>query len=67
MFYGYYTNTNTNTKACGAADSNHSSTAESPGIESQILPYCIPAAYFFTIAVAFFTICIILVYRLDNK
>ncbi|XP_034751038.1 transmembrane channel-like protein 6 isoform X2 [Etheostoma cragini] len=66
MFYGYYTNTIFKTRR--AADS----TAESPHLpvsdsnKPQIVPYCIPAAYFFTITIAFFTICIILVYSMSK-
>ncbi|XP_070779500.1 transmembrane channel-like protein 6 [Enoplosus armatus] len=71
MFYGYYTNTVI--KTCRAADSSHSSTAESLDLpvcdanKSQIVPYSIPAAYFFTIAIAFFIICIILVYSMSRS
>lgn len=68
MFYGYYTNAII--KTCPSADQSHSSTANPPVCDtdkSQMVPYSIPAAYFFTIAIAFFIICIILVYRLDNK
>lgn len=31
---------------------------------TSMVPYCIPTAYFFTITISFFIICIILVYRL---
>ncbi|XP_076609805.1 transmembrane channel-like protein 6 [Chaetodon auriga] len=71
MFYGYYTNTLI--KTCRAADSSHSSTAESSDLpvcdthKPHIMPYSIPAAYFFTIAIAFFTICIILVYSMSKS
>uniref|UniRef100_A0A672YHA8 Transmembrane channel-like protein n=1 Tax=Sphaeramia orbicularis TaxID=375764 RepID=A0A672YHA8_9TELE len=36
-------------------------------VTSQTVPYNISAAYFFTIAIAFFTICIILVYSMSNS
>ncbi|XP_044037256.1 transmembrane channel-like protein 6 [Siniperca chuatsi] len=66
MFYGYYTNTVI--KTCRAADSSHSSTSESCDTDkSQIVPYSIPAAYLFTIAIAFFIICIILVYSMSTS
>ncbi|XP_068434711.1 transmembrane channel-like protein 6 [Clinocottus analis] len=67
MFYGYYTNTIL--KTCRAAKS----TAESPDLpvcdtdELQAVPYSIPAAYFFTIAIAFFIICTILVYSISKS
>ncbi|KAA8582586.1 hypothetical protein FQN60_006257 [Etheostoma spectabile] len=66
MFYGYYTNTVFKTRRA------NDSTAESPHLpvsdsnKPQIVPYCIPAAYFFTIPIAFFTICIILVYSMSK-
>lgn len=67
MFYGYYTNTIL--KTCRAANS----TAESPDLPvcdsdgPQTVPYSIPAAYFITIAIAFFIICIILVYSMSKS
>ncbi|XP_070703714.1 transmembrane channel-like protein 6 [Pempheris klunzingeri] len=71
MFYGYYTNTII--KTCRAADLSHSSTAESLDLpvcdtdKSLMVPYSIPAAYFFTIGIAFFIICIILVYSMSKS
>lgn len=54
MFYGYYTNTSSRCQTDGSAPHN----------PLPCVQYSIPAAYFFTIAIAFFTICIHLVYRL---
>ncbi|XP_074553115.1 transmembrane channel-like protein 6 isoform X2 [Halichoeres trimaculatus] len=71
MFYGYYTNTII--YSCRAADRYHPSNAQSPHLplcetkEPQIVPYSIPAAYFFTIPVTFFFICIILVYSMSKS
>uniref|UniRef100_UPI0037E96B62 transmembrane channel-like protein 6 n=1 Tax=Semicossyphus pulcher TaxID=241346 RepID=UPI0037E96B62 len=71
MFYGYYTNTLIYT--CQAADPSHSSTAAALHLpvcetdEPQIVPYSIPAAYFFTIPIAFFIICVILVYSMSKS
>ncbi|XP_054463140.1 transmembrane channel-like protein 6 isoform X2 [Anoplopoma fimbria] len=57
MFYGYYSNTIL--KTCEP---------ESPGCDKpRTMPYSIPAAYFFTIAIAFFIICIILVYSISKS
>ncbi|XP_018560206.1 transmembrane channel-like protein 6 [Lates calcarifer] len=53
MFYGYYTGSITET--CQSPES------------TQTMPYNIPAAYFFTIAIAFFIICMILVYRISKS
>ncbi|KAI3359785.1 hypothetical protein L3Q82_014161, partial [Scortum barcoo] len=66
MFYGYYTNTII--KTCPAADQSHSSTAN-PQVcaKSQKVPYSIPVAYFLTIGIAFFIICIILVYSISKS
>ncbi|XP_034567824.1 transmembrane channel-like protein 6 [Notolabrus celidotus] len=71
MFYGYYTNTIFHT--CPAADQTHRSTVASPHQpvcdrnKPQIVSYSIPAAYFFTILIAFFIICIILVYSMSKS
>ncbi|KAF0032734.1 hypothetical protein F2P81_015024 [Scophthalmus maximus] len=71
MFYGYYTNTTVT--ACQAALSTARSNGGSPDLpvrdndRCQTVPYNIPAAYFYTTAIAFFITCIILVYRSDNK
>uniref|UniRef100_A0A3Q3GCL6 Transmembrane channel-like protein n=2 Tax=Labrus bergylta TaxID=56723 RepID=A0A3Q3GCL6_9LABR len=67
MFYGYYTKTFIPDPACGAA--NH----ESPGLpacdleQPQIAPYSITTAYFLTIPITFFIICIILVYSMSKS
>ncbi|XP_072225247.1 transmembrane channel-like protein 6 [Leuresthes tenuis] len=66
MFYGYYSNATI--KTCQAADS--SSNGDQTGCNShepQMVPYNIPMAYLFTIAIAFFTICIILVYSMSKS
>ncbi|XP_059203092.1 transmembrane channel-like protein 6 [Centropristis striata] len=64
MFYGYYTNTIL--KTCRAANS----TADLPLCDPDkpiIVPYSISTAYFSTIAIAFFIICIILVYSMSKS
>ncbi|XP_042361831.1 transmembrane channel-like protein 6 [Plectropomus leopardus] len=67
MFYGYYTNAIL--KSCRAADSTD--TPELPVCDTdrpQIMhAYNIPAAYFLTIAISFFIICIILVYSMSKS
>ncbi|XP_039681475.1 transmembrane channel-like protein 6 isoform X3 [Perca fluviatilis] len=63
MFYGYYTNIIP--KTCRAADSTAAESPDLPVCDSK-KPYSIPAAYFFTIAIAFYTICIILVYSISK-
>lgn len=68
MFYGFYTNTTLTT--CRAANSNATNTADLPICDPHqphIVPYSIPAAYLFTIAIAFFIICIILVYSMSKS
>ncbi|XP_026181924.1 transmembrane channel-like protein 6 isoform X2 [Mastacembelus armatus] len=68
MFYGYYTNSII--KSC----QNTNSTPGYIGLmmacntdRSQTMHYRIPEAYLFTMAVAFFIICIILVYRMSKS
>ncbi|XP_040919244.1 transmembrane channel-like protein 6 isoform X2 [Toxotes jaculatrix] len=71
MFYGFYTDTII--KTCQADNSTLGSVGESPNKPNcdpdtaQIALYSIPAAYFFTIAIAFFIICIILVYSMSKS
>lgn len=57
MFYGYYANAMI--KTCSPPDCDSG--------KSLNMPYSIPAAYFFTITIAFFITCIILVYKCDMK
>ncbi|XP_063760737.1 LOW QUALITY PROTEIN: transmembrane channel-like protein 6 [Eleginops maclovinus] len=56
MFYGYYNNT----ILIRTADLPINDT-------NQIMPYSISAAYFFSIAISFFIICIILVYSMSKS
>ncbi|XP_035472149.2 transmembrane channel-like protein 6 isoform X3 [Scophthalmus maximus] len=71
MFYGYYTNTTVT--ACQAALSTARSNGGSPDLpirdndRCQTVPYNIPAAYFYTTAIAFFITCIILVYSISKS
>uniref|UniRef100_A0AAQ5YK82 Transmembrane channel-like protein n=1 Tax=Amphiprion ocellaris TaxID=80972 RepID=A0AAQ5YK82_AMPOC len=68
MFYGYYSNTII--KTCRAPDSKPSSTGDQTACNNDVplvVPYSIPAAYFFTIIIAFFIICIILVYSMSKS
>ncbi|GLD49332.1 transmembrane channel-like protein 6 [Lates japonicus] len=66
MFYGYYSKSIT--KTCQSPHSTLSLTGGSLVHDSpQTVPYNIPAAYFFTIAIAFFIICMILVYRISKS
>lgn len=55
MFYGYYSNI--------TIETNH----PAGNAVTQLVPYSIPTAYFFTITVSFFIICILLVYRFVNN
>ncbi|XP_075879699.1 transmembrane channel-like protein 6 [Nelusetta ayraudi] len=58
LFYGYYTNAII--KTCTGPGSCNPE-------ESNTVPYSIPAAYFFTTAITFFVICIILVHRVSTS
>ncbi|KAF3700139.1 Transmembrane channel-like protein 5 [Channa argus] len=58
MFYGYYTNTTIQT--CP-----NNSTGRPP-VLSLCVKYTVPAAYFVSIAIAFFIICMILVYSMSK-
>ncbi|KAM6965845.1 LOW QUALITY PROTEIN: transmembrane channel-like protein 6 [Tautogolabrus adspersus] len=65
MFYGYYTNTSIHT--CRAADHESAGLPVCDIDKPQKVPYSIPAAYFLTIPIAFFIICIILVYSMSKS
>ncbi|KAM4531070.1 transmembrane channel-like protein 6 isoform 2-T2 [Odontesthes bonariensis] len=66
MFYGYYSNATI--KTCQAAVSSlNGDQAGCNSHEPQMVPYSIPTAYFFTIAVTFFIICVILVYSMSKS
>ncbi|KAM7371948.1 hypothetical protein PAMP_009148 [Pampus punctatissimus] len=66
MFYGYYSNTTI--KNChGEVSTPGLVGGPCDGVKSQMVPYNIPAAYFFTIAITFFIICIILVYSMSKS
>ncbi|XP_015227644.1 PREDICTED: transmembrane channel-like protein 6 [Cyprinodon variegatus] len=55
MFYGYYSNI--------TIETNH----PAGNAVTQLVPYSIPTAYFFTITVSFFIICILLVYSMSKS
>lgn len=68
MYYGYYTNY-TLQKSCRDDKGHHNgSLSNHTTLEctSKQHSYNMPLAYFFTIGVAFFITCIILVYRYGN-
>ncbi|KAG7506195.1 transmembrane channel 6 isoform X1 [Solea senegalensis] len=68
MFYGYYTNTTI--IDCQSAPSTSASSGESTDLHAcghDTVPYNIPAAYFLTLTIAFFTICVILVYSVSKS
>ncbi|KAM4534883.1 transmembrane channel-like protein 6 [Fundulus diaphanus] len=56
MFYGYYSNITIEMNQLVA----HSTV-------THMVPYCIPTAYFFTITISFFVICIVLVYSMSKS
>ncbi|XP_035990098.1 transmembrane channel-like protein 6, partial [Fundulus heteroclitus] len=56
MFYGYYSNVTIEMNQLAA----HSAV-------THMVPYCIPTAYFFTITISFFIICIVLVYSMSKS
>lgn len=65
MYYGYYSNYTLH-RSCRDDDAGQNiSVPDGTGLDctSQSLPYNMPLAYFFTIGMAFFITCIILVYR----
>ncbi|KAM6972532.1 transmembrane channel-like protein 6b [Aplochiton taeniatus] len=69
MYYGYYSNFTLH-KSCrqagptGLSESNRTLTS---ACEAQQLSYNMPLAYFFTIGIAFFITCIILVYSMSKS
>ncbi|KAM7386937.1 hypothetical protein PAMA_009523 [Pampus argenteus] len=66
MFYGYYSNTTI--KNChGEVSTPGLAGGPCDAVKSQVVPYNIPAAYFFTITITFFIICIILVYSMSKS
>uniref|UniRef100_H3D965 Transmembrane channel-like protein n=1 Tax=Tetraodon nigroviridis TaxID=99883 RepID=H3D965_TETNG len=70
MYYGYYANYTLQT-SCGDEDDGHhnASLSKNATLEctSTQLSYNMPLAYFFTIGVAFFITCIILVYSMSKS
>ncbi|KAI1884374.1 hypothetical protein AGOR_G00225750 [Albula goreensis] len=61
MFYGYYTN-----DSCQLPENSTNGTANQSNC-TQHTSYNIPVAYFFTIGVAFFVTCVILVYSMSKS
>ncbi|XP_037620265.1 transmembrane channel-like protein 6b isoform X1 [Sebastes umbrosus] len=69
MYYGYYSNYTQN-KGCsddGGGQNVSVFNGIRPDCVSKHLPYNMPLAYFFTILVAFFTTCIVLVYSMSKS
>lgn len=63
MYYGYYSN-HTLHRRCRPDDGGQNmSSTSSPSCPFTHLSYNLPLAYFFTIGMALFFTCIILVYR----
>ncbi|XP_038140701.1 transmembrane channel-like protein 6b isoform X2 [Cyprinodon tularosa] len=66
MYYGYYSNDTLQRNRENCIEGNISSSA-SPQCDSNYPSYNMPLAYFFTIGMAFFITCIILVYSMSKS
>lgn len=63
MYYGYYSNYTLGTSCRGGGGGQNLSSGLRVDCASKHLSYEMPLAYFFTIGLAYFITCIILVYR----
>ncbi|XP_056135549.1 transmembrane channel-like protein 6b isoform X2 [Lampris incognitus] len=69
MYYGYYSNFTLNKSCRGGSQGQNSTVLNTTRLDcgSPRLSYNMPLAYFFTIGMAFFITCIILVYSMSHS